>query len=843
MTKEYGEPPKSSKRKKTLTREGAIEALWRQGKLSWKLKGKQREIYDHFNNTDDNISACLISRQFGKSFTLCLMAIELCLNKPGAVIKYACPTQKMVVGIIKKRIGEIIRDCPDEVKPEWKTQEKIWLFPNGSEIQVAGTDGKSYDNLRGGTADMCVVDEAGFCDELETVIYSVLAPTTDTTGGKIFLASTPNDANPNHDFHELFIHPLAASGKLLKFTYEDSPMVDNKQRALIVARYPGGENNTKFRCEYLCFDENTMVNTLEGFKKIKNIKKDDRVFTHKGNLKSVERVFKNKYDGRNVYKLHNTGLPVTVTEGHEIYVSYDGNIPVWEKVENIDFTRHPYSVIEQHPELSVDQIITEDMAFLAGWYVAEGHHNKTQQQVILSLAKKDPIDEINLVVNNLYGKNLVKYKDDENVVQMGLNSKEAKDFLKPFGRTSSYKKVINSIKYASDHIKMTFLKAYIEGDGHMIERNGRLRIGCNSTSYQLMQDVAEMLYSMNIGCTIKQMHKKGKHIIEGRTVNVNDSWRLYICGSDAERFLGREITKRKSSCIIKDNKIYSRLNKLELIDYDKEYVYDIQVKDDHSYSLGQLMVHNCEIPNVTEANVIPEFSPVEDKIVKEVEIPDHCDFYTSMDLGFKDLTVALFGYYDFKNSRLVIIDEYVINGPELKTDILDKNIKHKEELRFKSTLGVQPAYLRVMDNNNLMLINELARTYDLTFIPTAKHNKEQAVDNVRRWIEQERIVIHPRCKNLIYHVKYAQWQFTRAGTSTGKFRHLKGNDTAGLLTSHADALDALIYMVRNIHTYRNPFPEFYGNELKPNTHVTKNYRENKASQSVDLMRKIMNLKK
>lgn len=501
MSEDYGKPPKSAKRKRKPSKEEAIVQLWKQGKLFWKLKGKQRDIYDHFTNTEEDISACLISRQFGKSFTLCLIAIELCILKPGAIVKYACPKQKMVERIIKPRVMEIIKDCPEDMKPEWKSQDKVWLFPNGSEIQVAGTDNGHYDSLRGGSADLCIADEAGFMDELETVIYSVLSPTTDTTGGKIFLASTPNDKDPNHDFHELFIHPLEAAGKLLKFTFEDSPMVDDKKRARIIKRYPGGIKNIKFRCEYL-----------------------------------------------------------------------------------------------------------------------------------------------------------------------------------------------------------------------------------------------------------------------------------------------------------------------------------------------------CEIPNVSETNVIPEFVEYEDEIVKEVDIPDHCDFYTSMDLGFKDLTVALFGYYDYRNARLVVLDEYVINGPDLKTDILDKNIKHKEELRFKNSLGLQDAYLRVMDNNNLMLINELSTTYGLSFIPTAKHNKEQAVDSVRRWVEQGKLVIHPRCKNLIYHIKYAQWHYTRAGTSTGKFKNLKGNDNVDLLPSHADALDALIYMVRNIHTYRNPYPENYDYNLNENTHISQAHRNNKASQAVDLMRKIMNLK-
>lgn len=490
-----------NKKKKQISKEDAIRELWFAGELRWKLKGKQKDIYDHFVNNKDDISACLISRQFGKSFTLCLVATELCIKKPGAIVKYACPTQKMVERVIKPRMRDIITDCPDELKPEWKAQEKIWLFPNGSEIQIAGTDNDNYDNLRGGSADLCICDEAAFMSPLETIVYSVLAPTTDTTDGKIYLASTPNDKDPNHDFHELFVHPLAAVGKLLKFIYLDSPLIDEKKKDRILKRYPGGESNIKFRCEYL-----------------------------------------------------------------------------------------------------------------------------------------------------------------------------------------------------------------------------------------------------------------------------------------------------------------------------------------------------CEIPNVTESNIIPEFAKVEDEVVKEVEKPDYCDFYTSMDLGFKDLTIALFGYYDFKTAKLVITDEYLVNGPDLKTDTLDKNIRKYEEMNFHTQLGPQNAYMRVMDNNNLMLINELSLKYGLSFIPTEKHNKEQAVDTVRRWVEQKKIIIHPRCKNLIYHIRNGQWHITKAGTHTGKFRHLKGNESAGLLKSHADALDALIYMVRNIHTYRNPFPEYYGKSITEDTHISAKYRKKRESRGKKVMRALFGKK-
>ena len=241
---------------KPITKSEAVEKLWRKGELSWKLKGKQKDIYDHFKGTKDDISACLISRQFGKSFVLCLVAVEYCIKNPGSIIKYACPQQKMVERIIKPRINEIIFDCPSDLKPVWMTQDKIWSFPNGSEIQVAGCDGGRYDSLRGGSSDMCIVDEAAFVDELETVVYSVLGPTTDTTGGKIFLASTPNDKDPNHDFHRFFVYPMESAGKLLKYTYLDSPMIDENKKKRILARYPGGENNIKFKCEYLCIIPN-----------------------------------------------------------------------------------------------------------------------------------------------------------------------------------------------------------------------------------------------------------------------------------------------------------------------------------------------------------------------------------------------------------------------------------------------------------------------------------------------------------------------------------------------------------------------------------------------------------
>jgi len=484
---------------KKLSKNEAINKLWTLGELSWKLKGTQRNVYDKMKKDTHDVICILISRRFGKSFINCLLATETCIKKPGAIVKYACPQQRMVKTIIKPIMREILKDAPLDIKPEWREQEKIYTFPNGSEIQIAGTDGGNAENLRGGAADLLICDEAAFMDDLDYVVNSILLPTTDTTEGRLILTSTPNYKDPNHEFHESFVFPMEAEDRLIKYTIYDSPMVDENRIQKIISRYPGGAENPKFKCEYL-----------------------------------------------------------------------------------------------------------------------------------------------------------------------------------------------------------------------------------------------------------------------------------------------------------------------------------------------------CEIPRSAEFSVIPEFDGniMEDIVVDDINPPPYFDSYVSMDVGFKDLTVALFGYYDFKEAQLIILDELVMNGPEMTTDKLAEEIMHYEDKYFthvQTSEKIEP-YLRIMDND-LKLINDLTRLHNINFMPTKKDNKEAAVNNLRMWVQNGRIKIHSRCKHLIYHVRNAQWDKNRK-----KFLHLKDSPNGNIRGGHADALDALIYLVRNVLESKNPYPDGYGRLY--GSDVFDFHLKNKKDDGImGLMKSIMNIKK
>ena len=110
---------------------------------------------------DQESHVVLCSRRFGKSFVLCSWAIEICISTPNAIIKYACPEKQQAEEIVTDIIPNyILNDCPEYLMPVWKEQKKHFLFPNGSKLQIAGTNKDRGNALRGGRANLCIVDEA-----------------------------------------------------------------------------------------------------------------------------------------------------------------------------------------------------------------------------------------------------------------------------------------------------------------------------------------------------------------------------------------------------------------------------------------------------------------------------------------------------------------------------------------------------------------------------------------------------------------------------------------------------------------------------------------------------------
>lgn len=192
------------------------------------------------------------SRRIGKSYFALIECDSLARTRPGAIIRYAAPTQKQVAQIIRpnmesKRWG-ILRSCPEDLRPRWVKSEGSYIYGNGSVIQIAGCDDGQYETLRGAACDLAVVDEAGFIDELKTVIVDVLLPQTLTTDGRLLIVSTPAKS-PSHEFHAYDTEALER-GAHQHATIYDAEHVTDDQREEYAAE-SGGKNTSTWRREYL----------------------------------------------------------------------------------------------------------------------------------------------------------------------------------------------------------------------------------------------------------------------------------------------------------------------------------------------------------------------------------------------------------------------------------------------------------------------------------------------------------------------------------------------------------------------------------------------------------------
>lgn len=228
----------------------ARQILWPLGQLKWKLKPHQHQLYDIYRTTEHRKVVFHCSRRLGKSFTLLSLAAEECLR--GRVrVPYAAPTQKNVREILIPTMQEIMHDCPRHLRPEYRTQDGKFVFKGtGSEIPLAGTDGNNADRMRGSAADLAILDEAGFMDNLRYVVHSILLPQLLTTNGRLILSSS-SPISPSHDF-VYFLAEAEMAGAYKKLTIHDD------SRPEVIARIPewmeesGGADSTEWKREYLC---------------------------------------------------------------------------------------------------------------------------------------------------------------------------------------------------------------------------------------------------------------------------------------------------------------------------------------------------------------------------------------------------------------------------------------------------------------------------------------------------------------------------------------------------------------------------------------------------------------
>jgi hypothetical protein len=233
-------------------REAALKAkLWAAGRLRWKLKPEQRELYDGIVSSNVQLIYGDWSRRGGKSFVAATYTVEEALRQK-IKIRFGTAFRSDLEEFIIPTFDRVLEDCPDSLRPRFKATRKVYEFRHGSEIKLVGLD-KNPNGLRGNDIQVIVIDEAGFVSKLEYIYKSVIMPATMRMKKiKIIILSTPPVEGKEHFAHELKLKAeMQGNGFYHKKTIDELSDVDESEKERLFSEVGGQSSDTAQR-EFYC---------------------------------------------------------------------------------------------------------------------------------------------------------------------------------------------------------------------------------------------------------------------------------------------------------------------------------------------------------------------------------------------------------------------------------------------------------------------------------------------------------------------------------------------------------------------------------------------------------------
>jgi len=206
----------------------------------------------------------------------------------------------------------------------------------------------------------------------------------------------------------------------------------------------------------------------------------------------------------------------------------------------------------------------------------------------------------------------------------------------------------------------------------------------------------------------------------------------------------------------------------------------------------------CELIVEKTKQVLPEWdSSLYVKAIPRSAVYKYFHHIVSFDPGFKDPNSITFGTYLFGSGEFYIEDEIVIPGRDITIDKLAAKIQAK-------VVELWPGSDRITywaDPSNQTILDELGKKYKLYFNWTAKDKKEQALESLRAFIANGRLILDPRCvihrtmfENTIWKDDHRDFERSASGF-------------------HGDCVDSALYAYRNLRL-DNPIPSLDGIDLE-----------------------------
>lgn len=342
-----------------------------------------------------------------------------------------------------------------------------------------------------------------------------------------------------------------------------------------------------------CFAKGAFVLTRNGYKPIEDIRVGEEVATHNGRFCKVLRVGK---------KLSNDLVEVSVVGRNKFVCTSDHPFPLVKSHRHkngeyyfdspsltaIKDGQSLYAqIVNAHnedfgietPQLPKVYNATKSEIFeLCGWYVGDGYirgwKKRSKKAVILCLNSKD----IEVFNSHFGGKINYSISRSEGIFKVQICCTELAHFLHTHFGELAYGKKIPIWAYKKE-VRESFIIGYFQTDG-CFTRDGHA-IQWSTVSPALAYGVADI-----VGHTcVNKANVPKTTVICGRTVNQRNFYT--VRHNDAANHFHKI---GKFDCV--------RVREVKKLKGVKDWVYNLEVDEDHTYIVNGLVTHNCQSVSV-----------------------------------------------------------------------------------------------------------------------------------------------------------------------------------------------------------------------------------------------------
>ena len=358
-----------------------------------------------------------------------------------------------------------------------------------------------------------------------------------------------------------------------------------------------------------CLTPGEKVWTQRGLTNVEDVDLGDRLVNKNGNLVEIRNLQRYQKKDEPIYKLKPTGSyrTTTFTGEHPIWIKDKGFVKMKDvqKSDWLDIPNRYYKTNGRIPGWKQFHTATSfaKFCYFIGLFVGDGfvNINKNSYDIYLSIGK----DEYefasfydNLIQELFDRKTIHIHKTRENTRR--FTHKELAIWLnETFGKTAYKKRIPEWFKNLHEDYKLAFIQGYLDSDGSVFYDRGKVRVNFTSVNLELLEDVQDILFGLQIRNSIVVHQKPTKNSLLSYRINIARCDNLKLASTPIYESRKQKVLKlsiptdsSKSKIQFDGYRVYIKIENIEESLYTGT-VYNFEC-DTHTYMCRNILTHNCD---------------------------------------------------------------------------------------------------------------------------------------------------------------------------------------------------------------------------------------------------------